>query len=195
MKWTRWGAKSQRNFPAEIANSSGFSGWIQVISKKKKKKRSSPKLQGIFRLKSQISKIYPKNVTKSGVSPPKTLIWTSICAPEAPSLLISSEHSPPWGGTIFVWGHKQSVGGARPRYGPRGAGSGGTRPPIEIERPPSRFRRPPIENWVLVPAKTFFLAFIQFRRRNYVIFTKVLSHAKCVWSRLQKRPPMQNFTI
>ena len=41
-----------------------------------------------------------------------------------------------------------------------------------------------------------FLVFIQFRRQNYVIFTKVLfSHAKCVWSRLQKRPPMQNFTI
>ena len=44
-------------------------------------------------------------------------------------------------------------------------------------------------------AKTFFLVFIQFRLRNYVIFTKVLSHAKCVWSGLQKRPPMQNFTI
>ena len=35
MKWTRWGAKSQRDFPAEIANSSGFSGRKQVISKKK----------------------------------------------------------------------------------------------------------------------------------------------------------------
>ena len=34
---------------------------------------------------------------------------------------------------------------------------------------------------------------LQFRRRSYIIFTKVLSHAKCVWSRLQKRPPMQNF--
>ena len=33
-----------------------------------------------------------------------------------------------------------------------------------------------------------FLVFIQFRRRNYVIFTEVQS-------RLQKRPPMQNFTI
>ena len=44
-------------------------------------------------------------------------------------------------------------------------------------------------------AMTFFLLFIQFRRRNYVIFTKVLSHAKCVWSRLQKRPLMQNFAI
>ena len=43
--------------------------------------------------------------------------------------------------------------------------------------------------------RPFFLLFIQFRRRNYVIFTKVLSHAKCVWSRLQKRSPMQNFTI
>ena len=31
--------------------------------------------------------------------------------------------------------------------------------------------------------------FIQFRRRNYVTFTKVLSHSKCVWSRLQKHPP------
>ena len=40
-----------------------------------------------------------------------------------------------------------------------------------------------------------FLVFIQFQRRNYAIFTKVLSHAKCVWSRLQKRPPTQNFTI
>ena len=38
--------------------------------------------------------LHPKNVTKSGVSPQKTLIWTSICAPEAPSLLISSGHSP-----------------------------------------------------------------------------------------------------
>ena len=45
-------------------------------------------------------------------------------------------------------------------------------------------------------AKTFsFLVFIQFRRRNHAIFTKVLSHAKWVWSGLQKRPPMQNFTI
>ena len=33
-----------------------------------------------------------------------------------------------------------------------------------------------------------FLVFIQFRRRNHVIFTEVQS-------RLQKRPPMQNFTI
>ena len=40
-----------------------------------------------------------------------------------------------------------------------------------------------------------FLVFIQFRRRNYAIFTKVLSHAKSVRSRLQKPPPMQNFTI
>ena len=38
-------------------------------------------------------------------------------------------------------------------------------------------------------AETFiFFGFIQFRRRNYVIFTKFQS-------RLQKRPPMQNFTI
>ena len=41
--------------------------------------------------------------------------------------------------------------------------------------------------------RPFFLVFIQFRRRNYVIFTKVLSNAKCVWSRLQKRPPHAKF--
>ena len=34
---------------------------------------------------------------------------------------------------------------------------------------------------------------IEFRRRNYVIFPKVLLHAKCVWSRLQKRPPHAKF--
>ena len=56
--------------------------------------------------------LHPKNVTKSGVSPQKTLIWASICAPEAPSLLISSGHSPRLGG------HKQPFGGARPRYAP-----------------------------------------------------------------------------
>ena len=44
-------------------------------------------------------------------------------------------------------------------------------------------------------AKIFFLVFIQFRRRNYVIFTKVLTHAKCVWLRGQKRPPIQNSII
>ena len=43
--------------------------------------------------------------------------------------------------------------------------------------------------------RPFFTVFIQFWRRNYVIFSKVLLHAKCVWSMLQKRPPMQNFTI
>ena len=42
---------------------------------------------------------------------------TSICAPQAPSLLISSGHSPRLGGAQF------SFGGARPRYGHRGAGS------------------------------------------------------------------------
>ena len=63
--------------------------------------------------------LHSKNVTKSGVSPQKTLIWTSICAPEAPSLLISSAHSPRLGGHNFrLGGHKQSVGGARPRYAP-----------------------------------------------------------------------------
>ena len=51
----------------------------------------------------------------SDVSPQKTPIWASICTPVAPSLLISSGHSPRLGGHNF--------GGARPRYAPRGAGS------------------------------------------------------------------------
>ena len=38
-----------------------------------------------------------------------------------------------------------------------------------------------------------FLVFIQFWRRNYVIFSKVRSHANCVWSRLPKRPPHAKF--
>ena len=89
-----------------------------------KKKRSSPKLQEIFLPKSQIPKIYPKNVAKSGVSPPKTLIWTSICAPVAPSLLISSGHSPRLGGTIFVWGAQAVIWGEHsPGMPPHGAGS------------------------------------------------------------------------
>ena len=79
------------------------------------KKRSSPKLQQIFRPKSRIPEIYPKNVTKSGVSSPKTLIWTSICAPEAPSLLISFGHSLHLGGHNFrLGGTSSQLGGAAP---------------------------------------------------------------------------------
>ena len=60
--------------------------------------------------------LYPKYVTKSGVSPQKTLIWISICAPEAPSLLISSGHSPRLGGHNFRLGGAQAVnwGGTAP---------------------------------------------------------------------------------
>ena len=80
-----------KNFSAEIGNLSGFSGQKQVFSEKKKNKEKKG--------------LHPKQVTKSGVSPQKTLIWTSICTPEAPSLLISSGHSPRLGGvTVFVWG-------------------------------------------------------------------------------------------
>ena len=69
--------------------------------------------------------LHPKNVTKSGVSPQKPPIWASNCAPEAPSLLISSGHSPRLGGHNFrSGGHKHPVGGAQPQYAPRGAGSG-----------------------------------------------------------------------
>ena len=90
----------------------------------KQKKRSSLELRGIFRPKSEIQtffrpktgdlkkkSLHHKNVMKSGVSPQKlrkyrwqTPIRVSICTPVAPSLLISSGHSPRLGGTIFVWG-------------------------------------------------------------------------------------------
>ena len=66
-----------RDFPAQIRNSNGFSGQKQVISKKKG--------------------LHLKNVMNSGVSSEKlrkyrwqTPIRASICAPVAPSLLISS---------------------------------------------------------------------------------------------------------
>ena len=100
IKWTRWRPKIQRDFPTEIRNSNVFSGRKQVISKKKG--------------------FHSKNVMKSGVSPQKlrkywwkTPIWASICTPVAPSLLISSGHSPRLGG-----GHEQSFGGTRPRNAP-----------------------------------------------------------------------------
>ena len=62
----------------------------------------------------------PKSFMKSGVSPPKlrksgrkTAIWesqASICTPVAPSLLISSGHSPRLGGGAqFSFGEAQAV--------------------------------------------------------------------------------------
>ena len=67
--------------------------------------------------------VHPQNVMKSGVCPQKlrkyrwqTPIWASICTPVAPSLLISSGHSPHLGGgTIFVWGAQAVIwGGTAP---------------------------------------------------------------------------------
>ena len=97
-------------------------------------KGEEQRFKGIFRPKSEFQAVFPaenrwspkkkkkkglhpKNVMKFGVSPQKSLYWASICTPVAPSLLISSGHSPRLGG------HKQSFGGARPRYAHRGAGS------------------------------------------------------------------------
>ena len=114
-------SKFARDFPAE-------NRWSP-----KKKKRFSTNLQEIFRPKSEIQAVFPaengwslkkrkkglhpKNVMISGVSPQKSPIWASICTPVAPSLLISSGHSPRLGG------HKQSFGGSTAWYAPRGAGS------------------------------------------------------------------------
>ena len=53
---------------------------------------------------------------KSDVSPQTTPIWASICTPVAPSLLISSGHSPRLGGAQFSFGGAQAViwGGTAP---------------------------------------------------------------------------------
>ena len=90
-------------------NCKGFSG------RNRKFKRFFRPITGDLQKKKGL---HSKNVTKSGVSPRKILIWTSICAPEAPSLLISLGHSPRLGGgTIFVWGGTSSqLGGTAPVY-------------------------------------------------------------------------------
>ena len=52
----------ESEFWAEIGNSNDFSAQIQVISKKKKKKRSSPKLRVIFQPKSEIRMVFPPKI-------------------------------------------------------------------------------------------------------------------------------------
>ena len=82
-------------------DSKGFSG-------------SNRKFQRFFRPETGDlqKKDLPKNVMKFDVSPQKTQIWASICTPVAPSLLISSGHSPRLGrGTIFVWGVQAVIWG------------------------------------------------------------------------------------
>ena len=95
-----------------------------------------------------------------------------------------------------------AAGGFAPRS-PMASGSRGLRPQTSTITPPhceflatlqssSNFGKNIHFNFRRRP---FLLLLIQFRRRNYVIFTKVLANAKCVWSRPPKRPPIQNFTI
>ena len=99
-------------------------------------------------------------------------------------------------------------------------GRGETRPPSRVSVPPltfrvspSRFSVPPsrfpycIKDFFLVftwfrgqklfnfRKRPFFLVFTRFRGQKNIISTKVLSHSECVWSRLQKRPTVQNFTV
>ena len=96
------------------------------------------RLKGIFRPNSEIQAVFPaedrrstkkkglppRNVVKSGVSPQKTPIWASICTPIAPSLLISSGHSPRLRGHNFRLGGTSShLGRHGPGMPPRGAGS------------------------------------------------------------------------
>ena len=93
--------------------SKGFSGRNRKF---KRFFRPKSEIQAVFPAKNTCSPkkkkkkgLHSKNVTKSGVSPQKTLIWILIFAPEATSLLISSGHSPRLGGTIFVWGGTAAV--------------------------------------------------------------------------------------
>ena len=88
----------QREFPAEIRNSNGFSRPKQVISKKK-----------VFIPRMSL------NYENFGLD----LHYSS---PE-PVNFFGAQSS--LGGAQFSFGgHKKSFGGARPRYAPRGAGSG-----------------------------------------------------------------------
>ena len=115
-----------------------FSGRRQVISKKKglhwNSKGFSSRNQNFKRffrpktgdLKKKKKGLHPKSIMKSGVSLQKlqkyrsqTPIWASICTPIAPSLLISSGHSPRLGGAIFVWGAQAVIwGGTAPECPP-----------------------------------------------------------------------------
>ena len=89
-----------RDFLAEIGNSSSFSGRKHMISKKK---RSSSQTRHEIRCQST------KN-TNLGLDLPSS-------SPE-PVNFFGAQFSL-GGETIFVWGeHKQSFGGARPRYAP-----------------------------------------------------------------------------
>ena len=93
----------------------------KLKNKKKEKKVFVPK--------------YTRSFMKFGVNPQKlrknsscsrflrrlALFWeskASICTPLAPSLLISSGHSPRLWGTIFVWGAQAVIWGAQPRNAP-----------------------------------------------------------------------------
>ena len=98
-----------RDFPAEIGNSSGFSGQKQVISQKK---RSSLKLQGIFRPKSEIQAVFP---AKKKVFIPKTSQnLVSVHKNTDLDLDLRSRSPEPvnfFGAQSSLGGNKQSVGG------------------------------------------------------------------------------------
>ena len=117
--WIREGRGGTRNLSHSGSNEQGKEQKFQGFF------RPQSDFQAVFATENKKKGLHPKNVTKSGGSPQKTLIWASICAPEAPSLLISSGHSPRLGGTIFVWGGTSSqLGWHGPDMPPRGAGSG-----------------------------------------------------------------------
>ena len=93
IKSTRWGAKIQRDFSAEIGISSGFSGRKQVISEKKK--RSSSQKCHEIRCQSTKNSILGLDLHSSGPEPVNF-----------------------FGAQSSLGGAQLSFGGARPRYAP-----------------------------------------------------------------------------
>ena len=102
-------------------DSKGFSGRKQVISKKKKKKRPSLKLQGIFRPKSQIQAVFPASPKKSSSSQKRQ--ETRCQSTKNTNLGLDLHFSSPdlvnfFGAQSSLGGAQFSFGGARPRYAP-----------------------------------------------------------------------------
>ena len=148
-------AEIESDFSAEIRNSKVFSAQSQVVSKKKEKKRSSPKLSLIFRPKSKIQRFFPPKIRwspkKKRSSPKLSLIFRPNSEIQTFQGVLFS-----YGGAIFNFSQKiglksiknvrfcilrKPMGGA-PAPPPPPCLRYWTRPLIESYRPPSRFSIP-----------------------------------------------------
>ena len=133
-------SKFARAFPADIGNSSGFSGRKQVISKTKTKKRSYPNLQEIFRPISEIQAVFPAEIRWSPKKKQKrsssqkrheircqstknTNLGLDLHSSSPEPVNFSGAQSLLGGAQFSFGGNKQSFGGHGPGMPPRGAGS------------------------------------------------------------------------